>query len=107
MFQIRPKTFETNSSSTHSLTIFTPEEWSSFGSDPDMFIDRYGEILSRTAAIKEYRSEFCLEDHEEVTEDDLSEHGYFTFREITRGWGNVLYEETPSGHVAVSIYHCE
>ena len=108
MKQIRHSVFETNSSSTHSLSIFTPEEWSSFESDPDLLLDRYGNFITLPEAAKQYRRTFCLEDYEEVTLDELQyPGGYFTYSYVNRGWGDAKMLKTPEGHTVVSIYCTE
>ena len=108
MHQIRASVFETNSSSTHSLTILTPEEWSSFISDPDLLMDRYGNFVSTATAIAEYRRTFCLDDNEEVSIDELYDQGgYYTYSHVNRGRGGVKSLKTPEGHTVVSIYCAE
>lgn len=109
MIQTRLSVFETNSSSTHSLTLLSPEEWSLFKSTPDMLMNQYGDLVSYENAVKSYRSEFCLdEDDSDITIDDLRyPGGYFTFRDVDDGWYGAKSITTPEGYVAVSLYCSE
>lgn len=104
MLQTRKGVFETNSSSVHSLTLFSKEEWASFKTDPEMLVDVHGDIISQAAAIAEVKGNFC-DENMIVTEDDLNECGYYTYTDIIHGWSGAKHLELPDGSAVVSIYH--
>ena len=104
MLQVRKGVFETNSSSTHSLTLFPAEEWEAFKNNPDMLITAEGSFISRSAAKAEMKNNF-YDDSVEITDDDLNEGGYYDYNDIEHGWSGLKHLELPDGSVVVSIYH--
>jgi len=104
MLQVRKGVFETNSSSTHSLTLFSKEEWEAFKNNPDMLITAKGSFISRSAAKTEIKNNF-YGDSVEITDDDLNEDGYYDYNDIEHGWSGAKHLELPDGSAVVSIYH--
>lgn len=121
--QIRKSVFETNSSSTHSLTLYTKSEWEAFKKgervmqyDDEMRTTTKAQI-KESAEFKEYLDENYPEhsNPQVFTEDDMQDALYeYMAEECLYDWGTysenyeVLEEEVPdSDYVAVSIFHDE
>ena len=104
MLQIRTHVFETNSSSTHSLTLFTPEEWQSFKTDPDLLINKDGCFISKEAAIAKYKRMFHVEDDAFDEEIFRWEGDYFTYQDVDAGYDGAKCLELPDGSAVVSVY---
>lgn len=82
MRQIRRGVFETNSSSTHSLTICTEDQYNDWKAGK-IFYDRYNE---------DFCEKFILTDHEKaMAEEDYEEHyGSLIFH---KNWNELTEEE--------------
>lgn len=121
--QIRKSVFETNSSSTHSLTLYTKSEWEAFKKgervmqyDDEMRTTTKAQI-KESAEFKEYLDENYPEhsNPQVFTEDDMQDALYeYMAEECLYDWGTysenyeVLEEEVPdSDYVAVSIFQDE
>jgi len=110
--QIRQGVFETNSSSTHVLSVMEKSQWDEFKNSEDLFID-WGDtrkFLSRDGLWKQYEK-ICKEYDREPSEDDfdewLCEEGFFNYDEFSDEY-EILTENVPdSPYVAVSIYGYE
>jgi hypothetical protein len=116
--QIRQGVFETNSSSTHVLSLFKKEVWDKFkNNDTDeFFMDWWDtrELFSIDDLRKKYEEQ-CKEDNAEPSDEDFQEwleekmeecefYNYDKFREEYE----ILTEEVPdSQYVAVSIWGYE
>ena len=98
MKQIRQGVFETNSSSTHSLTMVSKEEYEKFAAGELFFYDDV--LVTKEAAIENAKKwykkddltiEDLLEDGEVKTLDDIYEGEYETFKqEFTTKSGDVI-----------------
>ena len=106
MIQIRCQTFETNSSSTHTLAIVSPEDWQRFKEDPDLYIDEYGHVMTFEEAAKERNENYGMEDvpFSDVTEDDLEEAHFVSYKRLDNNY-DFQYKEIPSGGAAISCYY--
>lgn len=115
---IRRSTFETNSSSTHSLTIMTQEKWDEFKTTDKWLADWDGELYLVDDLIKEMKeaAKNNPEDYKEVDLNDrksciefLTESDWFTYDMWgTYEWSNYLecYTqrfETPSGDKMIAV----
>jgi len=115
--QIRVGVFETNSSATHTLTIYTKSEWNDF-KNGSLILDDYSnfqnkssylEQLRKSEEYKEWLSDYgYVEDTDELFDEYVEElydvetiSSYNTYTEHYE----VLEEEIPdSNYIAVSIY---
>ena len=121
--QIRKSVFETNSSSTHSLTLYTKSEWEAFKKgervmqyDDEMLTTTKAQI-KKSAEFREYLDENYPEhsNPQAFTEDDMQDALYeYMEEEGIRDWDSysenyeVLEEEVPdSDYVAVSVFQDE
>ena len=118
--QIRTGVFETNSSSTHSLTLYDKQSWEAFKEGKmmmqyqDELISMTNEQLKETEGFKQYLEDNYPEhnDPEAFTEDDMDDALYeYKREECFYDWDDyteeyeVLTEEIPdSNYVAVSIF---
>lgn len=115
--QFRQGVFETNSSSTHVLSLFNKEDWNKFkNSDNQIFMDwwRTRELFSIDDLRKKYEEQ-CKEDNAESSDEDFQEwleekmeecefYNYDKFYEEYE----ILTEEVPdSQYIAVSIWGYE
>jgi len=107
MRQVRLGVFETNSSSTHSLTICSLEEFEDF--QMGITVKNYdGEFVSIEEAIKLVTEDGGLkgDEHEDDLDNILREYDYENFLQAT---GNDEYEgfsseyKTKSGEVVVAF----
>ena len=75
--QIRFGVFETNSSSTHSLTIVNKDDYEKF-ENGEMLLDRYKEVLVTKDEAIEKLKRYYKEDEvtDEMLEEDYAEHSY-------------------------------
>lgn len=121
--QIRKSVFETNSSSTHSLSLYDKQSWEAFKKGKmmiqynDEFISMTDEQLKETEDFKQYLEDNYPEHNnpETFTEDDMNDAVYMYKKdEGLYDWDiyteeyEVLEEEVPgSNYVAVSIYGAE
>jgi len=110
--QVRQGVFETNSSSTHVLSVITKSVWNEFKNSEDIFIDWWDTrtFISRKKLWKEFEK-FCKEDDREPTEDDfdewLQDNGFFNYDQFSDEY-EILTEEVPdSSYIAISIYGYE
>lgn len=89
MKQIRQGVFETNSSSTHSITICTKEEYEKFKAG-ELVYDCYGERLIQVS---------------EVEQDEDGYSGFETYENLGGGWleSDITSFATPSGDEMVAI----
>lgn len=101
MKQIRQGVFETNSSSTHSLTMVSKEEYDKFAAGELLWDDYAGALITKEAALKRARTydkdiplDGMLEDLREFdlhTLDDYYSMEYETFKqEFTTKSGDVI-----------------
>lgn len=123
--QVRRGVFETNSSSTHSLTLYKKEEWDnikngegvideSWHSDGTPKFNTKSEI-KESKAFKQYLKDNNDGDVEELTEDAISDAlNEFMYEECIYDYDSyceqyeVLQKEVPnSDYVAVSIFSYE
>lgn len=114
MRQIRAGVFETNSSSTHSITICTQDEYNKWRKG-DFVWNRYSEELMSVDDMFEKmvgRKYSCVNELKELKEtdyekflDEIKEHGYLTYENYCeRDWleGYMNEYETPGGeHIVV------
>ena len=99
MKQIRQGVFETNSSSTHSLTMVSKEEYEKFAAG-ELLMDYDDKLVTKEVALERVH-----EYDKEATEDDLFEHD---FRSLDGYYGDeyeTFKEEftTKSGDVIVAF----
>lgn len=117
--QIRQRVFETNSSSTHVLSLFNKEDWSKFtNSDNQILMDWWGDhhMLSVDDLKKRYEDECkkypakCEEDEDNFEiwlEEQLDNEEFISYESLS-GRYEILTEEVPdSQYVAVSIWGYE
>ena len=106
MIQIRLQTFETNSSSTHTLVIVSPEDWQRFKSDPDLYMNFSGQVLTYDEANQEWNENCGLEDDpQEVNDEELSDAHIVHYKEIAEEYCEYIYKELPDGGAAISCYY--
>lgn len=103
--QIRNNVFETNSSSTHSLIICTPEQ-SDLLTKGKMYIYDYDTLCTEDERINiilnEYQKEFTIEGtyeefydkNSEMLEEYFSEHRYAEFQSYEEWVGELESDET-------------
>lgn len=112
MITIRKNTFETNSSSTHSMVICTKDEWDKWAAG-ELFASRYYEgFKTKEEVMEEYREEFP--EHFDSDGNFIPDDVYETFEDFQYdystewydmdGWVGELESEeneytTPSGEV--------
>lgn len=106
MFQIRAQTFETNSSSTHTLAIVSEADWQRFKSDPDLYIDSYGHVMTFEEAAQACREDFGWENSDkEPTADDLADAHIVNYPAVDGEWYGFISRELPTGGAAISCYY--
>jgi len=108
--QIRQRVFETNSSSTHCLSVYSKEDWNDFKNGKKQMFGLLEDIADPDSddLLEQYHKHLIKYD---VTEEDLS------FEDFKSDWFEVysneslneeyevLAKDTPDGkYVAVSIY---
>ena len=111
--QIRQRVFETNSSSTHVLSVIAKSDWDEFTNSEELFIDWWDtrkKFFSREDLWKQYEK-VCKEDEREPSDDDfdewLCEEGFFNYDRFSDEY-EILTEEVPdSPYIAVSIFGYE
>lgn len=114
--QIRQGVFETNSSSTHTLSIYKKDLWDKFENSVDdggPFLDFWGdeELYTREELRKEYEEQ-CKEDNVEPSEENFSiwlreqvEDGEFESYDSLSEEYEILRKDIPdSEYTAISIY---
>lgn len=122
MRQIRRCVFETNSSATHSLTLYKKDEWKKIKNGECLVDDGYkyrkgNQKFSSKEEIKnsaEYEkwSSLYRPDYEEYTDEELLEEymleeAIYTYDDYRENF-DVLEEEVPdSDYVAISIFSYE
>ena len=89
MKQVRQGVFETNSSSTHSITICTKEEYERFRAG-ELMCDRYGEGMKPTSEVERDEDGYCRYETYETLGGDWLENDITPFT-------------TPSGDEMVAI----
>lgn len=111
--QIRQSVFETNSSSTHVLILFSKENWEKFkNSDDQLFMDWWDSLgfVSREDLQKKYEEQ-CRKNGTTPSDDDsedfqewLQEEGFYNYEDLSEKI-EILTEEVPdSQYVAVSFF---
>lgn len=106
MFQIRAQTFETNSSSTHTLAIVSQEDWQRFKSDPNLFIDSYGNVMPFEEGAQAWKEDYGWENSDkEPTVDDLADAHIVNFQALDGEWCGFISRELPTGGAAISCYY--
>ena len=116
--QIRQRVFETNSSSTHVLSLFNKDIWKKFvDNDTDeLFIDWWDtrELFSIDDLWKKYEEQ-CKEDNAEPSDEDfqewleekMEECEFYNYDRFSEEY-EILTEEVPdSQYIAVSIWGYE
>ena len=114
--QIRQSVFETNSSTTHVLSLFNKENWEKFkNSDDQLFMDWWDtrEFVSREDLQKKYEEQ-CRKKGTTPSDDDsedfqewLQEEGFYNYEDLLEKI-EILAEEVPdSQYVAVSFFGYE
>jgi len=83
---VRMGVFETNSSSTHSLTILDKSEYDRWSKDKNLYLDEDNEtILTREEVIAILKEDkYCKNvnwDDEDEVDDTIRDNQYFTFRQ--------------------------
>lgn len=75
MKQIRHKVFETNSSSTHSISVYSDEDWAKVRAG-EGYINRYGSIKGHVYTKNEVIEEIKKKWHhiDEINEDEFDEY---------------------------------
>lgn len=95
MKQIRKNVFETNSSSTHSLTMCTEAEYEKW-KNGELIYDRYeGELVEVTDEVKKYREESCTlngsyEYSRYQTEEEYWEHAEEYYETFYHNYNNTI-----------------
>lgn len=115
--QLRKGVFETNSSSTHTLTIFKKDAWENYKNGEDVFYNIWETTfvtkneIENSKDYKEYIKE-CVPDFENMDKEEkddafsdyLMDEGLMVYDDLY-GEYEILEKETPDGtHVAVSLY---
>lgn len=106
--QIRNSVFETNSSSTHAMTIYKKDEWNEFKQGELIMKDGYLSDLSKKDNLYDEYKKYCQRyGYGEPTEAGFEDW----IHDNTMDWDyfsdeyEILEEEVPdSEYVAVSIY---
>ena len=116
--QIRVGVFETNSSATHSLTVYKKDEWENFKNGL-LVLDDYDRLQDKSSYLEQLRNsdeyKEWLESHGDDTDELLDEYfdeycdeNYIRSYDSYTNQYEVLEEEIPdSNYVAVSIYGAE
>lgn len=93
---IRKNTFETNSSSTHTLTIYTAKKWNEFKAGNKYLADWYGELFLIDDLIEEMKKK-AIKDPELYKDVDLNDRAScieFLVEEDKWGYSNYFTYET-------------
>ena len=122
MRQIRRCVFETNSSATHSLTLYKKDEWKKIKNGECLVDDGYkyrkgNQKFSSKEEIKNsaeyekwlglYRPDYEEYTDEELLEEYMLEEAIYTYDDYREKY-DVLEEEVPdSDYVAISIFSYE
>ena len=113
--QIRQGVFETNSSSTHVLSLFNKDIWKKFTDNDKLFMDWWDtrELFSIDDLRKKYEEErkeskeLSDKDFQEWLEEKLDDREFYSYEEFC-GEYEILTEEVPdSPYIAISIYGYE
>ena len=102
-YTIRQGVFETNSSSTHSLAVYSKSDWNDFNSGKLIMLGNLGNLVS----IEEMRERF-EKDHKGASEDDFRDWliDEYTFdNDSLNSEYEILEQNVPnSDFVAVSLW---
>lgn len=103
MIQIRRNVFETNSSSTHSLTICSKDEYQDW-IDGKYYWNRYGERLVSKEVVEEQFQDFLTitkptSDYGDIFKEWLYEEGWYTFENF---WDMGDYEKYKEDYISKS-----
>lgn len=111
--QVRHGVFETNSSSTHTLTMYNISEWKEF-EDGKLLLDDYQGVFITEESAKERFEEDCKRSPEYYTSGDEEsfddwkrDECIYTFDDYQERYEVLTSEVESAGVIAVSIYGYE
>jgi len=108
MKQIRRCVFETNSSSTHSLSIVSKEVYEKF-KNGEGYIDEDDNLITREDVLKELKSRYKVEipEDEDELEELIRDYGYYDYYNYGDGYEDFEYNyKTPNGdEIVIFGYH--
>ena len=103
---VRQGTFETNSSSTHTLAIYKTGTWKKF-EDGELYFDAYQGVFYTEEEIQE-RYSLTVRDQESYPFDDwMLDEGIYTFDRYSDLYEILTEEIEEAGVTAVSIFGYE
>jgi hypothetical protein len=103
---IRQGTFETNSSSTHTLSIYNTEQWTKF-KNGELYIDTYNDtLISEDEMLERYEAEVTEKESYPI-EDWMLDNGIYIYDSYTASYEVLTEDIKDAGVTAVSIFGYE
>lgn len=113
MIKVRKGTFETNSSSTHSITMCTKSEYDQW-KNGEIYWYRWGDRFVSKAEVEEkmakaredYFASYPRCSEEDFLQDFIDEEGYYTFTDYCEKLDYETFHDeftTPSGEVVIAF----
>ena len=103
---VRQGTFETNSSSTHSLSVYNTERWNAF-KNGELYIDTYNDSFVSEDELQERYSVEVSEKEAYPIEDWMLDECIYDYDRYTDMYEVLTEEIEDAGVTAVSIYGYE
>lgn len=104
--QIRRGTFETNSSATHSLSIYNTDRWNQF-KNGELYIDQYNDCFRDGAELQEMYDAAVDDKESYPIEDWMLDEGIRTWADFDNLYEVLEEDIEDAGVTAVSIYGWE
>ena len=100
---VRQGTFETNSSSTHTLSIYNTERWNAF-KNGELYIDYYNNAFVSEDELQERYNAAVTNKEDYPIEDWMLDEGIYIYDSYTDMYEVLTSEIEDAGVTAVSIY---
>lgn len=113
MIKVRKNTFETNSSSTHSITMCTSSQYDQW-KNGELYWSRWSDCFVTRVEVEEkmakdrdaYFARYPHCSEEEFLEDFLNDEGYYTFNDYCEKLDYETFHDeftTPSGEIVIAF----
>lgn len=103
---VRQGTFETNSSSTHSLSVYSTERFNAF-KNGELYIDAYNDAFVSEDELQERYNASVTDKEDYPIEDWMLDEGIYSYDRYTDMYEVLSSEIKDAGVTAVSIFGYE